>query len=84
LTRIDIEDAIAAGIKSYKKGDGHFVMTNVHGIIITIKDRDAKIISDAINAQFHITAPVHEPRLVESWKSKSRPFLNGTSCYKVI
>ncbi len=84
ITRIDINEAISAGITNYMQSD--FTMKDVYGNSITIQQFDAKMISRAIQAQHFINAPVQNCKFIHAWNDSynggKKNFLNDTCSYK--
>ncbi len=84
ITRIDINEAISAGITNYMQSD--FTMKDVYGNSITIQQFDAKMISRAIQAHHFTNAPVQNCKFIHAWNDSynggKKNFLNDTCCYK--
>jgi len=84
ITRIDISDAISAGILTHTHGD--ITVPDVYGNIVRIFSRDAEFISAALRANMNSRGQVHQLKFISSWDDTKATgqmmFLNGTSSYK--
>ncbi len=84
ITRIDISDAIRAGILYHTKGN--FSMVDVYGHKINIFSRDAEFISSALKSKMNMKGNIYQLTFVKSWNdlyaNGNKMYLNGTSVYK--